>query len=97
MTMINTPMGQPLRVSEFRFDKEKYLQMAKTNGLPYAITELHNELRELEHETFEGNAGYQPELWEKLKDIRNFSIELWNLHRAQVGAGGTEPRPLTEG
>lgn len=76
------------------FNKEKYLEIARNQSVAQAITELHHDLHQLEFLTFEGKAGYQPDLWEKIKEIRNFSIELWNMHRSNVGAGGSEPVSL---
>lgn len=63
----------------FHFDKEKYLQIFKTDGASQALTTLHNDIREWEHQAFEGEKGYQPEMWKKIIDVRNFSRELWEL------------------
>ena len=59
--------------------KSYYFHLAKSEGLPAAITELHHEMRELEGECFEGTKGYRPDLFEALKSYRDFSVELWNL------------------
>ena len=61
------------------FAKEKYLEMAKTDGLQNAVTQLHHDLWEIEKECFETDAGFQPELWKKLNELRLFSRELWDL------------------
>jgi len=62
-----------------KLDKEKYIQILKTQGLSAAITTLHRDSDVLELETFEGQKGYQPEMYEDLKGIRDFSRELWNI------------------
>lgn len=64
-------------------NKEKYLALAKSQGLYQAITALHHELKELEYECFEGPKGYQPDLYEKLKEFREFSRDLWKLNADQ--------------
>jgi hypothetical protein len=59
-------------------DREKYLEIAKNDGISAAITTLHLDTERMEFETFEGQAGYRPELFEHLKKVREFSCELWN-------------------
>ncbi len=59
-------------------DKTKYLEIAKNESLSAAITALHHELWELENECFEGREGWNPELYELLKEYRDFSMELWD-------------------
>ncbi len=61
-------------------DRRRYLEMAKAQGLHHAITSLHNELKDLELECFEGKKGYQPALFELMKQYRDFSRELWLLN-----------------
>jgi hypothetical protein len=60
------------------FDREKYLTILKANGLSAALTALHVDIERLEFETFEGREGWRPELFEELKQIRQFSRELWD-------------------
>lgn len=62
-----------------KLDKEKYLQIARTQGANAAITALHRDTERLEYQTFEGEAGYQPEMFRDLNGIRAFSRELWEL------------------
>ena len=61
-----------------QFDREKYLMILKAEGLPAALTALHKDIERLEFETFEGREGWQPEIFEQLKQIRDFSRELWD-------------------
>jgi hypothetical protein len=44
-----------------------------------ALTELHNDVREWEHESFEGEKGWQPAMWKELEKVRSFSRELWEM------------------
>lgn len=60
-------------------DRKKYLQIIKEKGVDTALSELHAEMREIEHESFEGPKGYQPDLWESIKKYREFSTEVWNM------------------
>jgi len=60
-----------------KFDRQKYLRMIQTHGNNAALTALHADIESWEHETFEGEKGYQPELWKNLADARAFSRELW--------------------
>ena len=60
-------------------DRQKYLRLAREKGLAAAITALHHEMHRLEQESFEGSRGWQPELWESIKEFRAFSQELWAM------------------
>lgn len=60
-------------------DKEKYYRMVKESGVNAALTALHKEMWEIEFDTFEGSKGYQPQLFEDLKQYREFSLELWDI------------------
>lgn len=62
----------------YKIDKEKYYQILRTDGLSAAITALHQDKNQYEYETFEGNEGYQREMWNYLQEICDFSRELWN-------------------
>jgi len=65
-----------------KFDKQKFLQIAKTQGASSAITALHRELggqSGMEFQAFEGQKGWQPEAWEDIKAVREFSRELWAI------------------
>jgi hypothetical protein len=68
----------------YRLDREKYLQIAQTEGLPAAITRLHLDMEQMEHETFEGREGWQPQLFEYLKEVREFSRELWGMRETVI-------------
>ena len=59
--------------------KEKYLDLAKTEGLQTAVNQLHRDLWEIEQECFDTPNGYQPDTWKKLNALRLFSRELWDL------------------
>lgn len=59
-------------------DKEKYLQIAKREGLPAAITALHREMEEIEQECMEGLGGFDSAVYDELKKWRAFSTELWD-------------------
>lgn len=62
----------------FKLDREKYLGILEREGLSAAITALHLEQERMEFETFEGEKGWQPELWTELEAVREFSRELWD-------------------
>lgn len=61
-----------------KLNKQKYLRIAKTEGANQALTVLHDDLRALEHDAFEGREGWQPKKWESLEDYRALSREIWN-------------------
>ncbi|MEN9723368.1 MAG: hypothetical protein RJB38_1354 [Pseudomonadota bacterium] len=71
------------------FDRQKYLDILRAQGLATALTALHRDIEQLEYETFEGLEGWKPELFEKLKAIRDFSRELWDvqLHHPEQAQG----------
>lgn len=60
-----------------KFDRQKYLTVMNTQGPNAALTLLHADIELWEQETFEGQKGYQPEMWNELSEARNFSQELW--------------------
>jgi hypothetical protein len=65
--------------TSFHFDKEKYLRILKSEGITAALTTLHKDTTGWEYQSFEGEKGYQPEMWEALNQVREFSRELWDL------------------
>lgn len=67
----------PTRIKES--DLEFYRQLTKTDGAAVALTQLHHDLAQWELEAFEGEQGYQPELWKKLHEVRDLSRELWEM------------------
>ena len=62
-----------------KLDREKYLKLAREKGLNSALTELHHDMVAIEWDSFEGIQGYRPDVWEGLKDWREFSLELWSM------------------
>jgi hypothetical protein len=62
-----------------QFSKEKYLEMAKNEGVQSAVNELYRDLWTLEQECFDTPNGYQADLWKQLNELRLFSRELWDL------------------
>ncbi|NDD90473.1 hypothetical protein EBZ37_00060 [bacterium] len=61
------------------FDRTKYLSILDSEGLSAALTVLHADIEQLEYESFDGTQGWNPDLFEKLKKIRTFSRELWDI------------------
>lgn len=61
------------------FQREKYLAVLESEGLSAALTCLHRDIEEIEFQAFDGTEGWKPELFEKLKSIRELSRELWNI------------------
>lgn len=66
-------------MSPFTFEKEKYIQIFKSEGVNAALTRLHQDVREWEYTAFEGEQGYLPEMWQALELVRQFSRELWEM------------------
>jgi hypothetical protein len=66
-------------MSDLNSTKQKYLDLARTEGPEAAVNALHQELWELEKECFDTPAGYQSDVWKKLNSLRLFSRELWDL------------------
>jgi hypothetical protein len=66
-------------MQEMSMTKEKYLELAGSQGAQIAVNQLHHDLWELEQFCFDSPEGYQPELWKKLNELRLFSRELWDL------------------
>lgn len=61
-----------------KLDREKYFQIARTEGLNAALTRLYRDTERWEWDTFEGEEGYKPQQWEVLRDVRAFARELWD-------------------
>lgn len=75
-----------------KLNKEQYLEIARTEGFNAALTALHHDIEALEQETFEGSQGYQPDLWEKMFEWREFSRDLWELQlRENTKTGALSP------
>lgn len=69
----------------FTLDKEKYIAIARSEGVQAALTALHQDSNLWEIETFEGEKGYQPQMFQDMIEVRNFSRELWDLSLKQQG------------
>jgi len=65
------------------FDREKYINILNSEGLHPALTALHQDIEQWEKEVFEDGKGFQSQLWDDLKIIRNFSRDLWNTARGE--------------
>jgi len=61
------------------FERDKYLQIVKTQGLTTAVSTLHHDLWETEYRCFESQTGYDPVIWKQLNEMRQFSRELWDM------------------
>jgi hypothetical protein len=66
------------------FDREKYIQIMREGGIAKALTALHLDTERWEADTFEGVDGYQPEMFQDLKGVREFSRELWEMSLKQT-------------
>ncbi len=63
----------------FSFDRERYLEIARNESVEAALTALHRETTRWEIESFEGQKGWQPEMWKRLQAVRDFQRELWEM------------------
>jgi len=61
-----------------KIDKEKYRRIAQSQGAQAALTVMHHDQAVFEFQTFEGEKGYQPEMWNDLAEMREFQRELWD-------------------
>lgn len=66
-------------MSTLKFNKEKYLEIVKLEGISKALTQLQKDTMAWEYEAFEGPKGYQPQMIEELEAVRTFARELWDL------------------
>lgn len=66
-----------------KLDREKYLNIARQEGISTALTALHHDYRDVEFHSFEGPEGYLPDEWKSLQAIRDFSREIWGIDLAQ--------------
>ena len=57
--------------------REKYLRLAKSQGVDAAISALHNELGSLEGRVFDG--GYRQERFARTEELRTLARELYTL------------------
>lgn len=62
-----------------KLDREKYLQIARTEGVNAALTRLARDTERMEWDSFEGEGGWKPDQFEALREVREFSRELWQL------------------
>jgi hypothetical protein len=72
-------------IKTFTLDKEKYIAIARSEGVNAALTALHQDTNHWEIETFEGEKGFQPQMFQDMIEVRNFSRELWDLSLQQQG------------
>lgn len=76
----------------FKIDRQKYIGILKSQGVNAAVTALHNDTAQWEFESFEGQKGWQPEMWNELKEVRVFSRELWDMGLATSPTSGGPPQ-----
>lgn len=69
--------------STFHLDREKYVSIMRAEGVQAALTALHQDTNRWEIETFEGEKGYQPQMFQDLIEVRRFSRELWDISLKQ--------------
>ena len=84
-------MGAP------KLDREKYLKIARTEGLDKALTALHHEMISIEWDSFEGIEGYKPEQWEGITAWRDFSEELWSMRHEIKNSWDPADAPFPSG
>jgi hypothetical protein len=60
-----------MSTTPFVFDKEKYIRMMKAEGISVALTQLHKDTIRWEHQAFEGEEGYHPQMWADLHAVRD--------------------------
>lgn len=78
-------------MSTFQFDKEKYLQIMKKEGIAAALSQLHKDTTRWEFLSFEGTDGWNPEMWRNLDKVRAFQRELWEIALNQSEPANKEP------
>lgn len=61
------------------FSKDKYVRILRSSGIDTALTILHQDIRNWEYQSFEGENGYQPAMIQELDEVREFSRELWQI------------------
>jgi hypothetical protein len=66
-------------ITMFKLDKEKYLQIARAESVQTALTALARDTERWEWDSFEGDGGWKPQQFEALKEVREFSRELWDM------------------
>lgn len=67
----------------FNIDREKYLQIARTEGVNAALTRLARDTERWEWDTFEGEGGWKPTQFEAMRKVREFSRELWEIQHGK--------------
>ena len=67
----------------FNIDREKYLQIARNEGVNAALTRLARDTERWEWDTFEGEGGWKPNQFEAMRKVREFSRELWELQHGK--------------
>jgi hypothetical protein len=84
-------MSKFVHMSSLKFDKEKYMRILQSEGVSAALTALHHDTIGWEYEAFEGEKGYQPEMWKDIQQVRDFSRELW-----EIALRSPEPNPSSK-
>ncbi len=88
LSMLDSPIQKgDCTVHVFQFDREKYIHLMKSKGITAALTQLHTDTIRWEYEAFEGEKGYQPDMWNALQEVRNFSRELWEISLDNLESG----------
>jgi hypothetical protein len=64
------------KLYDYKKLEEKYLKFAKSKGINYAITELHNEIGKLEKHIFD--YGYHSNRLEVTQKLRELSRKIWS-------------------
>jgi hypothetical protein len=80
-------------MSAIKFDKERYLRIARSEGINAALTALQTDMIRWEYEAFEGEKGYQPEILGDLDEVRLFSRQLWDQALDEPGSSKTTGTP----
>jgi hypothetical protein len=73
------------------FNRQKYLNILKTEGYAVAISTLHRDMERVEYQSFEGDMKFETELHRMHDEMRSFSRELWR----QALEEGPQPDPVT--
>lgn len=67
-----------------KLDRQKYIEILKSEGLSAALTALHRDSERMEFESFEGRDGYRADLYAYLEEVRSFSRELWRVSMGET-------------
>ncbi len=76
-----------------KFDKDKYIRIMRSEGINAALTALHRDTTGWEYDAFEGDKGWQPDMWREIEDVRVFSRDLWEMALAEAGTSASPTGP----